>query len=160
MIPPRWRTAAKQLVPTNCNCQYYMHALSLYTLSQTLLALPCCAALQENNAVAVLDIRKAVIRSIHGLGFKDHSFAPNALDASDRDGPGTAPNNRTAAILKNWPLFGMYQPDEIKAYRCVGHCFRFCTPGWMQCLCQVASMNCWCRVYDSGCMHRGADCNH
>jgi hypothetical protein len=66
----------------------------------------------------VLDVRKAVIRSIHGLGFKDHSSAANALDASDRDGPGTAPNNK-AAILKNWPLFGMYQPDEIKAYRCV-----------------------------------------
>jgi 2',3'-cyclic-nucleotide 2'-phosphodiesterase (5'-nucleotidase family) len=67
--------------------------------------------LQENNALAVLDIATATITGIVPLGFKDHSLAGNALDASDRDGPG----NTSIWNPQAWPVFGMYQPDAIIA---------------------------------------------
>ncbi len=66
---------------------------------------------QENNAIGVIDIRKAEVTSIVGLGFKDHSLPGNGLDASNRDG---------AINIQNWPVLGMYQPDAITAYRTKG----------------------------------------
>jgi hypothetical protein len=42
-------------------------------------------ALQENNAVAVLDIGAGEFTALHGLGFKDHLLPGNELDVSDRD---------------------------------------------------------------------------
>ena len=42
-------------------------------------------SLQENNAVAVLDIPTATITAVLPLGFKEHSLAANSLDTSDRD---------------------------------------------------------------------------
>ncbi len=74
--------------------------------------------LQENNAVAVLDISSAAFTKIIGLGFKDHLQPANKLDASDRDVPGSS-NNGTINI-RNWPVLGMYQPDSIAAYRVKG----------------------------------------
>jgi hypothetical protein len=67
--------------------------------------------LQENNAVAVLDIEAGVFSRLVGLGFKDHRQAGNGLDASDRDG---------GINIANWPVFGMYQPDAIDSYRVRG----------------------------------------
>ncbi|CRI65035.1 Alkaline phosphatase-like protein [Thiocapsa sp. KS1] len=64
-------------------------------------------SLQENNAVAVLDIKSGDFTAIHGLGFKDHSLAGNALDASDRD---------EGINIVNWPILGMYLPDAIASY--------------------------------------------
>ncbi|QVL47385.1 MAG: choice-of-anchor I family protein [Thiocapsa sp.] len=64
-------------------------------------------ALQENNAIAVLDIEAGTFSAVHGLGFKDHSLAGNELDASDRDG---------AINIVNWPILGMYLPDAIASY--------------------------------------------
>ena len=63
-------------------------------------------SLQENNALAVVDIDNATISSLVPLGFKDHSVAGNELDASDRD---------EQVNIRNWPVFGMYQPDTIAA---------------------------------------------
>jgi DNA-binding beta-propeller fold protein YncE len=75
--------------------------------------------LQENNAVAELDIRRCVLTRITGLGFKDHTLAHNALDPSDRDGTGG-----TGTIqLGSWPVRGMYQPDGIMAFRARGETF-------------------------------------
>lgn len=74
--------------------------------------------LQENNAVAVLDISSATFTKIIGLGFKNHLEPANQLDASDRDVPGSS-NNGTINI-RNWPVLGMYQPDSIAAYRVKG----------------------------------------
>jgi DNA-binding beta-propeller fold protein YncE len=62
--------------------------------------------LQENNALAVIDIPSASVRRIVTLGCKSHSVS--ALDASDRD---NAVNIRTYSV----PLLGMYQPDAIAA---------------------------------------------
>jgi DNA-binding beta-propeller fold protein YncE len=67
--------------------------------------------LQENNALAELDVRRAEITALHGLGFKDHSLPANAFDASDRD---------TAVRIAAWPVKGMYQPDGIAVYRTKG----------------------------------------
>jgi DNA-binding beta-propeller fold protein YncE len=74
--------------------------------------------LQENNALAVLDISSATFTKIIGLGFKDHLQPANQLDASDRDVPGSS--NNGAINIRNWPVLGMYQPDSIAAYRVKG----------------------------------------
>ncbi len=63
--------------------------------------------LQENNAVAVLDIESARIVDVLPLGFKDHRLLGNEMDASNKDG---------AINLQNWPVKGMYQPDAIASY--------------------------------------------
>jgi hypothetical protein len=70
--------------------------------------------LQENNAVATIDLDTATVMSLTGLGFKDHSLSGNALDASDKDG---------IINIANWPLKGMYQPDGLAALRCQGQDF-------------------------------------
>lgn len=69
--------------------------------------------LQENNALATVDIESATVTKLTGLGFKDHSLAANSLDASDRDNAaGTGANIKFA----NWPIQGMYLPDGIDSY--------------------------------------------
>jgi hypothetical protein len=65
-------------------------------------------ALQENNAIAVLDVNAGEFTAIHALGFKDHLLPGNELDVSDRDGQ---------INITNWPVLGMYQPDTIANYR-------------------------------------------
>lgn len=59
--------------------------------------------LQENNALAVVDLASATVIDVRPLGFKDWSGGPQ-LDASDEDG---------AAKFVNAPILGMYQPDAI-----------------------------------------------
>lgn len=68
--------------------------------------------LQENNAVAVVDIATATVTSILPLGYKDHSLAQNGLDASDKD---DAINIASYARLK-----GMYMPDSAACYQVDG----------------------------------------
>ena len=53
-------------------------------------------ALQENNALAIIDVRTGTVSELVALGFKDHSLAGNGLDPSDRDGAiaGDAPLGR------------------------------------------------------------------
>lgn len=77
--------------------------------------------LQENNAMAVLDIPSATFTKIVGLGFKDHLQSPNKLDASDRDVPGSS--NNGIINIRNWPVLGMYQPDSIASYRVKGQTY-------------------------------------
>lgn len=66
-------------------------------------------SLQENNGLAVIDIAAGTVTRLLALGFKNHNLAANAFDPSDRDGPG----NGQAISLRNFPVFGMYQPDSI-----------------------------------------------
>jgi hypothetical protein len=68
--------------------------------------------LQENNAIAVLDLESGEITEIKPLGYKNHNLSGNGLDASDRDGP----NNTGRINIQNWPVFGMYQPDAIASF--------------------------------------------
>lgn len=67
--------------------------------------------LQENNAMAIVDISSAKVTAIKPFGYKDHSFAGNGLDASDRD---------NAINIKTWPVLGMYLPDAIASYSVAG----------------------------------------
>lgn len=60
-------------------------------------------SLQENNAIAVINLTNNTIDKIFGLGFKDHSIPGNELDASQKDG----------VNIKSWPVMGMYMPDSI-----------------------------------------------
>lgn len=71
--------------------------------------------LQENNAIAELNLQSGKVNWIKGLGTKDHSLAENAFDPSDRDGPG-APGPVGAINIGAWPVNGMYQPDGIAAF--------------------------------------------
>ncbi len=64
-------------------------------------------ALQENNAIAEIDIAGGKVSKIFGLGSKDHALAQNALDASNRDG---------LINITTWPAKGLYQPDNIASY--------------------------------------------
>ncbi|WP_129677819.1 choice-of-anchor I family protein [Candidatus Chloroploca sp. Khr17] len=79
-------------------------------------------SLQENNAVAVIDISTATVSAIVPLGFKDHSLAGNGFDASDRDVDGTSGGGGQINI-QNWPVFGMYMPDTIAAYEVDGQLY-------------------------------------
>ena len=79
--------------------------------------------LQENNAVAVVDIASAKVLSIRPLGFKNHSMAGMGLDASDEDG-GTNTNSGTPAIkIASYPVRGLYLPDAIASYTVNGEVF-------------------------------------
>lgn len=67
--------------------------------------------LQENNAVAVVDIRSAAVRKLLPLGLKDHSVPGRGLDPSDKDG---------GARIGTWPVKGTYLPDSIASYAVKG----------------------------------------
>uniref|UniRef100_A0A2P1CZF8 Putative phosphodiesterase n=1 Tax=Phormidium sp. LP904e TaxID=2027342 RepID=A0A2P1CZF8_9CYAN len=63
--------------------------------------------LQENNALAIVDIASATVTDIEPLGLKDHSQPGNGIDPSDRD---------NSINIRNVPVFGMYQPDAIASF--------------------------------------------
>ena len=72
--------------------------------------------LQENNAIAVVDVASAKITAVRPLGFKNHNLPGMGLDASDEDG-GTNTNSGTPAIkIGPQPVKGMYMPDSIASY--------------------------------------------
>ena len=64
-------------------------------------------ALQENNAVAIIDIANASLTTVLGIGFKDYGMAGNEFDPSNRDG---------GANIQSWNVFGTYMPDAIDSY--------------------------------------------
>ncbi|MEA5512648.1 choice-of-anchor I family protein [Nodularia sp. UHCC 0506] len=70
--------------------------------------------LQENNAVAVVDIATATVTNIISLGLINHSLPGNELDASDRD---------NQINIQNWPVFGMFMPDAIASYAANGRTY-------------------------------------
>lgn len=79
--------------------------------------------LQENNAVATIDIDDARVIAIRALGLKDHGLPGQGLDPSDEDG-GVDTNSGTPAVkIGNWPVKGMYLPDGIAAYRARGETY-------------------------------------
>ncbi|MEZ5079385.1 MAG: choice-of-anchor I family protein [Thermoleophilia bacterium] len=70
--------------------------------------------LQENNAVAAIDINRGVVRSIMALGTKDHSLPGNGIDASDRDG---------GINIARWPVKGMFMPDSLASFTVRGRSY-------------------------------------
>ncbi|GAA1055792.1 alkaline phosphatase [Agromyces luteolus] len=76
-------------------------------------------ALQEANAVAVVDLDMATVDEILPLGFVDHSEPGHGIDPSDRD-PQGAP---TFGIRTFDGLKGMYLPDGLVAYEAAGETY-------------------------------------
>lgn len=70
------------------------------------------AALQENNALAKIDIATATVTDILPLGYKDLGVAGNEIDVSDTD---------ATASIRTWPgLRGLYMPDAMASYTVAG----------------------------------------
>jgi hypothetical protein len=60
-------------------------------------------AIQENNAMAVIDLATATIDTIYALGYSDYSSG-NGMDASDQSG---------SVLIGTTPVKGAYMPDAI-----------------------------------------------
>lgn len=63
--------------------------------------------LQENNAIARVDIQGKAITQIFPLGFKDYSLSGNWIDPSDKD---------DKIELRPVPVKGIFMPDGIAVY--------------------------------------------
>ncbi|MCP4597569.1 choice-of-anchor I family protein [Neptuniibacter sp.] len=68
-------------------------------------------SLQENNAVAVIDIETATVAELLPLGTTDHSISGNGLDASNKD---------DAINIDTYPIFGMRMPDALTSFEIDG----------------------------------------
>ncbi|WP_294307124.1 choice-of-anchor I family protein [uncultured Chryseobacterium sp.] len=64
--------------------------------------------LQENNAVAEVNLASKTIAGIWGLGKKDMSIPGNGFDASDNNGE---------ILIANWPVKAYYTPDAVQNYK-------------------------------------------
>lgn len=64
--------------------------------------------LQENNAIAKVDLNLQAITDVFPLGFKDYAALNNAFDFSDKD---------SKVMFANYPkIKGIYMPDAIAVY--------------------------------------------
>lgn len=75
------------------------------------------AALQENNALAKIDVVNAKVLAVYPLGFKDHGLDGNGMDVSDADGV-----DGTGSIkIQTWAnVRGLYMPDAIASFDVAG----------------------------------------
>ena len=64
--------------------------------------------LQENNAIAEINLATKTITGIWGLGKKDMSLPGNGFDASDNNGE---------VLIANWPVKAYYVPDAVQNYK-------------------------------------------
>jgi hypothetical protein len=72
--------------------------------------------LQENNAIAKIDINSKRVTNIFPLGFKNYDQVNNEIDPSDKDG---------GVFFNNWKVKGIYQPDAIAVWDVQGVPFLF-----------------------------------
>jgi len=70
--------------------------------------------LQENNAVALIDVAQGSVTGFAGLGWVDHLAPGSGLDASDRDG---------GIHIVGAPVRGLRQPDAIAVHADGEHLF-------------------------------------
>jgi hypothetical protein len=68
-------------------------------------------ALQENNAIAEINLSNNTITNIWPLGTKDISIPGNGFDISDNNGQ---------VLIANWPIKAFYNPDAISNYSVAG----------------------------------------
>lgn len=61
-------------------------------------------SLQENNAIARINVETGKVLSVKSLGFKDHSLPENGLDAARND----------KIEIESLPILGVYMPDSIE----------------------------------------------
>ncbi|WP_333694011.1 choice-of-anchor I family protein [Flavobacterium sp.] len=64
-------------------------------------------ALQENNAIAEINLTNNTYTGVWALGTKDLSLPGNGFDASD---------NNNEVLIANWPVKAFYIPDAIASY--------------------------------------------
>ncbi|KIC63498.1 choice-of-anchor I family protein [Chryseobacterium taiwanense] len=64
--------------------------------------------LQENNAIAEINLATKTITSIWGLGKKDMNLPGNGFDASDNNGE---------VLIANWPVKAYYMPDGVQNFK-------------------------------------------
>lgn len=64
--------------------------------------------LQENNAIAEVNLVTKTITGIWGLGKKDMNLPGNGFDASDTNGE---------IVIANWPVKSYYMPDAVQNYK-------------------------------------------
>ncbi|RYY15929.1 MAG: T9SS type A sorting domain-containing protein, partial [Cytophagaceae bacterium] len=67
--------------------------------------------LQENNAIAVLDLATKQLTALRSVGYSDHRQPGRSLDASDQT---------TDILMANWPIKGMRQPDAVASFEVGG----------------------------------------
>jgi len=67
--------------------------------------------LQENNAVAEINLTNKSITSLWALGTKDMSIPGNGFDASDNNGE---------ILIANWPVESYYIPDAVAGFKANG----------------------------------------
>jgi 2',3'-cyclic-nucleotide 2'-phosphodiesterase (5'-nucleotidase family)/DNA-binding beta-propeller fold protein YncE len=77
--------------------------------------------LQENNALARLDLATGEVAAIIPLGTKDFSRPENAGDFSDRDAPGAS--NDGIIKIRPEPVEGLWQPDAIASFAAGGQTY-------------------------------------
>ena len=75
--------------------------------------------LQENNAIAMLDIGNRKISNIFTCGLKNHGVKGNAMDVSDCDGK----NKKGCIKIETAPVWGLYQPDAIATMQVDGEIY-------------------------------------
>jgi hypothetical protein len=64
--------------------------------------------LQENNAIAEINLATKSITGIWGLGKKDMNLPGNGFDGSDNNGE---------VVIANWPVKAYYIPDAVQNYK-------------------------------------------
>ncbi|WP_425423477.1 choice-of-anchor I family protein [Shewanella fidelis] len=69
-------------------------------------------SLQENNAIAVINLVDKRIEQLLPLGLKHYGLETNKIDASDKDG--------RVNFVAYQGVYGMYQPDTIQSYQWQG----------------------------------------
>jgi hypothetical protein len=63
--------------------------------------------IQENNAIAEIDLTNVAITDVWALGTKDVSQPGNGMDISDNNGQ---------VLIANWPIKAYYIPDAVANY--------------------------------------------
>jgi hypothetical protein len=67
--------------------------------------------LQENNAIAEINLTNNTISDIWALGTKDISLPGNGFDVSDNNGQ---------VLIANWPIQAYFIPDAVASYSVAG----------------------------------------
>lgn len=83
-------------------------------------------SLQENNAIAKVDITQAQVLDVYPLGFKDHGVTGQGMDVSDVDALGAddQATEQPTIRIKTWPnVRGLYMPDAISSYEINGRTY-------------------------------------
>lgn len=74
-------------------------------------------ALQENNALAKIDVASAKVLAVYPFGFKDHGINGHGLDVSDADGV----DAKGKINIQTWAnVRGLYMPDAIASFEVAG----------------------------------------